>query len=31
VLRPLAASGSTKGGPRRQRWAVHPQLASWRS
>jgi len=36
VLRPLQASGSAKGGPRRRRWAVHPQLAgpqpgSWRS
>ena len=27
VLRPLQASGSTKGGPRRRRWAVHPELA----
>jgi hypothetical protein len=36
VLRPLQASGSVKGGPRRRRWAVHPELASrpagsWRS
>jgi hypothetical protein len=34
VLRPLQASGSDKGGPRRRRWAVHPELAqsgSWRS
>jgi hypothetical protein len=31
VLRPLQATGSAKGGPRRRRWAVHPQLAGWRS
>ncbi|HTR86426.1 MAG TPA: DUF3987 domain-containing protein [Reyranella sp.] len=28
LLRPLLATGSTKGGPRRRRWAVHPDLAS---
>jgi hypothetical protein len=26
LLRPVPASGSAKGGPRRRRWAVHPQL-----
>lgn len=33
LLRPLPATGSAKGGPRRRRWAVHPQVAggSWRS
>jgi hypothetical protein len=25
-LRPLAATGSSKGGPRRRRWEVHPEL-----
>jgi hypothetical protein len=33
LLRPLPATGSARGGPRRRRWAVHPQVAggSWRS
>ncbi len=31
VLRSLQASGSAKGGPRRRRWAVHPELAHRRS
>jgi hypothetical protein len=26
VLRPVAASGSSKGGPRRRRWEVHPAV-----
>jgi hypothetical protein len=26
LLRPLPATGSSKGGPRRRRWEVHPQL-----
>jgi hypothetical protein len=30
-LRPLAAGGSSKGGPRRRRWEVNPQIGGWRS
>ncbi len=30
-LRPLAAGGSAKGGPRRRRWEVNPQIGGWRS
>ncbi len=31
VLRQISSSGSAKGGPRPRRWAVHPEIASWRS
>ena len=31
LLRPMQATGSTKGGPRRRRWLVHPYLSGWRS